>query len=82
MKKMKNLLAVLATAFLAFQSMAQEAGGTYIDSMNVQDSSYMQQDLLKGAEETSSGNTSLYVMVAVVVILIVVFVVLRKKRKK
>lgn len=79
---MRKFLAVLAAAILALPVFAQEQGGTYIDSMNVQDSSYMQQDLLQGTEKTSSGNTSLFIMVAVVIVLIIVFVVLRKKRKK
>ncbi len=82
MKKMKNLMAVIATFILSlpFFAIAQE-GGTYIDSLNVQDSSYMEQDLLAGTETASSNNTAIIIIVAVVIIAVIAFVVLRKKKK-
>jgi LPXTG-motif cell wall-anchored protein len=67
---------------LPFFVIAQEDSGTYIDNLNVQDSSYMEQDLLAGTETASSGNTTIYIIVAVVVVAIVVFVLLKKKKKK
>lgn len=84
MKKMKKIAAGIGAFLLSlpYVLMAQEEG-TYIDNMNVQDSSYMEQDLLAGAEEaSSSGNTAIIIAVAVVVIAAVVFVVLKKKKKK
>jgi LPXTG-motif cell wall-anchored protein len=82
MKKMKKLMAIVASLILSlpFFAVAQE-GGTYIDSLNVQDSSYMQQDLLAGAEPASSGNTTIIIIVAVVIVAVAAFVVLKKKKK-
>ena len=79
---MKKITAIIASIVfgLPFIAGAQE-GGTYIDSLNVQDSSYMQQDLLAGAEPASSGNTIVYIIVAVVIIAVVAFVILKKKKK-
>ena len=83
MKKMKRFAAVIASFILSvpYLLMAQDDGGTYIDNMNVQDSSYMEQDLLADAESASSGNTMVYVIIAVVVIAVVAFVVIKKKKK-
>ncbi|HSM49361.1 MAG TPA: hypothetical protein VK872_16190, partial [Draconibacterium sp.] len=73
---MKKLIGILASFILSlpFFVIAQEDSGTYIDNLNVQDSSYMEQDLLAGTETASSGNTTIYIIVAVVVVAIVVFV--------
>jgi len=82
MKKTRNFLAVIATIIFALPMaiFAQEA--TYIDSLGVQDSAYMNQDFLAGAEQASSSNTGLYAAIAVVVVLVAVFIFLRKKKKK
>lgn len=83
MKKMKRLMAVLASLILSlpFFAVAQDTA-TYIDNLNVQDSSYMEQDLLAGAETASSGSsTTIIIIVAVVVIAVVAFVIMRKKKK-
>ena len=82
MKEMKKLKAIIASLILSlpFMAMAQD-GGTYIDSLNVQDSSYMQQDLLAGTESSSSGNTTIIIVVAVVIIAVGAFVMLKKKKK-
>jgi len=84
MKKMKKLMAVLASLILSlpFFAAAQDTA-TYIDNLNVQDSSYMEQDLLAGAETASSGSssTTIIIIVAVVVIAVVAFVIMRKKKK-
>jgi LPXTG-motif cell wall-anchored protein len=81
---MKKLIGILASFILSlpFFVIAQEDSGTYIDNLNVQDSSYMEQDLLAGTETASSGNTTIYIIVAVVVVAIVAFVLLKKKKKK
>jgi len=79
MKKMRNLMAIVAAIILSVVAKAQDAG-TYIDSLNVQDSSYMQ-PLETAAEETSSGNTAIIGIVVVVLIAVVAFVVIKKKKK-
>ena len=79
MKKMKNLMALIAAVVLSGVAKAQDAG-TYIDSLNVQDSSYMQ-PLTTATEETSSGNTAIIVVVAVIAVAVIAFVFLRKKKK-
>ena len=84
MKKMKNLMATIASIILSlpFIAKAQEDSGTYIDNLNVQDSSYMEQDLLAGTETASSGNTTTIIIVVVVIIAVAAFVILKKKKKK
>ncbi len=85
MKKMKKLMAIFASFILSlpFMAAAQDTA-TYIDNLNVQDSSYMEQDLLAGAETASSSgsnSTTIIIIVVVVVIAVVAFVLLRKKKK-
>lgn len=79
MKKLFALL-VLNVLSLPYMLMAQDDSGTYIDNLNVQDSSYMEQDLLAGSE--GSSNTTVIIIVAVVVIAAVAFFVIKKKKKK
>lgn len=79
MKKMKNFMAMMAAIVLSVVAKAQDAG-TYIDSLNVQDSSYMQ-PLETATEETSSGNTAIIVVVAIVLVIVVAFFVIKKKKK-
>ena len=83
MKKMKKLMALMASIVLSFPFMlAAQDSATYIDNLNVQDSSYMEQDLLAGAETASSGNnTTIIIIVAVVIIAVAVFLFLKKKKK-
>ena len=79
MKKMKNFMAIMAAIVLSVVAKAQDAG-TYIDSLNVQDSSYMQ-PLETTTEKSSSGNLVVIIIVAVALVAVVVFAVLRKKKK-
>jgi LPXTG-motif cell wall-anchored protein len=86
MKRVKQLFAlfVLNILSLPFMVKAQDDEGTYIDNLNAQDSSYMEDDLLAGAEQASgsSNNTTvIIIVVAVVVIAAIVFFVMRKKKK-
>ena len=80
MKTVKRFFALLMLNILSlpYILLAQDEG-TYIDNLEVQDSSYMEQDLLGGAE--SGSNTVIIIIVAVVVVAVVVFLVLRKKKK-
>ncbi len=81
---MKKLIGILASFILSlpFMVSAQDTA-TYIDNLNVQDSSYMEQDLMAGAETASSGSssTTIIIIVAVVVIAIVAFLLMKKKKK-
>ncbi len=81
MKTVKRFfaLAVLGILSLPYILLAQDEG-TYIDNLGVQDSSYMEQDLLAGAEQSGS-NTTIIIIVAVVVVAVVAFFVIRKKKK-
>ncbi len=81
MKTVKRFfaLAVLGILSLPYILLAQDEG-TYIDNLDVQDSSYMEQDLLAGAEQSGS-NTTIIIIVAVVVVAVVAFLVIRKKKK-
>lgn len=81
MKTVKRFFAlvVLGILSLPYILLAQDEG-TYIDNLGVQDSSYMEQDLLAGAEQSGS-NTTIIIIVAVVVVAVVAFFVIRKKKK-
>ncbi len=82
MKRMKRWTAIIASFILSlpYMLMAQDSG-TYIDNLNSQDSSYMQQDISGAAEKSSSGSTAIIIIVVVVVIAVVAFILLRKKKK-
>jgi len=82
MKTMKKLFAflVLNVLSLPYLLFAQDEG-TYIDNLNVQDSSYMEQDLLASAEG-SSNTTVIIIVVAVVVVAAIAFFIIKKKKKK
>ena len=81
MKTVKRIFALLMMNILSlpYILLAQD-GGTYIDNLDVQDSSYMEQDLLTGAEQSGS-NIAIYIIVAVVVVVVVAFLFIRKKKK-
>ena len=85
MKKLKNLFTffVLNILSLPFVLKAQDDEGTYIDNLSTQDSSYMENDLLSGAEQASGGSntTVIIIVVAVIVVAAIVFFVLKKKKK-
>ncbi len=82
MKKIKRLTAIAISFMLSFPYllMAQDEG-TYIDNLNVQDSSYMQQNVAEGAEKSSSGNIAIIIIVAVIIVAVVVFFLMKKKKK-
>jgi len=81
---MKKLMAIFASLILSlpFMAAAQDTA-TYIDNLNVQDSSYMEQDLLAGAETASSGSssTTIIIIVAVIIIAVAAFIIMKKKKK-
>lgn len=82
MKALKNLFATLVAGIMSLPYLlfAQD-DGTYIDNLGVQDSSYMEQDLLaEGTQGTGTGTIVIIIVVVVIVIAAVVYFV--KKRKK
>ncbi|MEE4285918.1 MAG: LPXTG cell wall anchor domain-containing protein [Mariniphaga sp.] len=84
MKTLKRLIATIVAGILSFPYllMAQDEG-TYIDNLGVQDSSYMEQDLLaEGTQSSGSGNTVIIIVVVVIVIAALGYLVMKKKKKK
>lgn len=77
---MKKLFALLMLNILSLPYLMAQDEGTYIDNLNVQDSSYLDEDLLTGASQ-SSNSTVIIIVVAVVVIAAGVFFYLKKKKK-
>ena len=82
MKSLKKLTALVASFMLSlpYLLMAQD-DGTYIEDLNLQDSSYMDPSLATTSESTSSGNTTIIIIVAVVVIVAIIFFLMKKKKK-
>jgi LPXTG-motif cell wall-anchored protein len=81
MKILEKISAFVILVLLRMPNLLAQDEGTYIDNLNIQDSSYMQQDALAGAEQTSGSNTTVIIIVAIVVIAVVAFFLLRKKKK-
>lgn len=84
MKKVKNLFALFVLNLLSLPYiLSAQDEGTYIDNLNAQDSSYMEDDLLAGAEQASGGSntTVIIIVIAVVVVAAIAFFVLKKKKK-
>ena len=83
MKTLKRFIATIVTGILSFPYLlvAQDEG-TYIDNLGVQDSSYMEQDLLaEGTKSSGSGTTVIIIVVIVIVIAAVGYLVMKKKKK-
>ena len=82
MKSLKKLTAIVASFMLSlpYLLMAQD-DGTYIEDLNLQDSSYMDPSLAANSESTSSGNSTVYLIIAIVIIAAVIFFLIKKKKK-
>jgi LPXTG-motif cell wall-anchored protein len=83
MKALKRFFATIVAGILSFPYllMAQDEG-TYIDNLGVQDSSYMEQDLLADtAQSSGSGTTVILIVVVVIVVAAIAFFALKKKKK-
>ena len=78
---MRRLFALLMLNILSLPYLMAQDGGTYIDNLNVQDSSYLEPELLTDAVESSNSSTTIIIVVAVVVIAAGVFFFLKKKKK-
>jgi LPXTG-motif cell wall-anchored protein len=83
MKAFKRFFATIVAGILSFPYllMAQDEG-TYIDNLGVQDSSYMEQDLLaESAQSSGSGTTVIIIVVVVILLAAVAFFIMKKKKK-
>ena len=81
MKTVKRFFALLMLNILSLPYiLSAQDDGTYIDNLGVQDSSYMEQDLLAGAEQSGS-NTMIYIIVAIVLVAVGAFIIIKKKKK-
>ncbi|RIH65880.1 hypothetical protein D1164_06325 [Mariniphaga sediminis] len=82
MKALKRSLAAFVAGILSLPYLlVAQNEGTYIDNLGVQDSSYMEQDLLaEGTQSSGSGSTVIIIVVVVVVVAVAYF--LMKKKKK
>lgn len=80
---MKRFIATIVTGIFSFPYLlvAQDEG-TYIDNLSVQDSSYLEQDLLaEGVQRSGSGTTAIIIVVAVIIIAVVGYLVIKKRKK-
>nr|WP_319572645.1 LPXTG cell wall anchor domain-containing protein [uncultured Draconibacterium sp.] len=81
---MKRVIAMIGLFIMSLPTMllmAQDQG-TYIDNLGAQDSSYLEEVPLAGAEQASGSNsTVIIVVVAIVVIAAAVFFFMKKKKK-
>ena len=82
MKRMKRLAAIVASFMLGlpYFLMAQD-DGTYIEDLNLQDSSYMDPSLAPATESSSSAPWGLIIVIVVIVVAAVVFFLMKKKKK-
>ena len=82
MKKMKRLTAIVVSFMLGlpYLLIAQDSG-TYIEDLNTQDSSYMNQSMAPASDSSSSGNTAIIIVIAVVVVAAIIFFLMKKKKK-
>ena len=83
MKTLKRFIVTIVAGILSFPYllMAQD-DGTYIDNLGVQDSSYMEQDMLaEGAKSSGSGSTVIIIVIVVIVIAVVGYLAMKKRKK-
>ena len=80
---MKRVIAMIGLFIMSLPTMllmAQDQG-TYIDNLGAQDSSYLEEVPLAGAEQASGNSTVIIIVVAVVVIAAAIFFFMKKKKK-
>jgi hypothetical protein len=83
MKTLQRLIATIVAGILSipYLVVAQDQG-TYIDNLGVQDSSYMEQDMLaEGAAQGSGAGTVVWIIIAVIIIIAVVAFFIRRRKK-
>jgi cytochrome bd-type quinol oxidase subunit 2 len=82
MKTLQRFIATFVAGILSLPYMlvAQDEG-TYIDNLGVQDSSYMEEDLLAEGAQSSGSGTTIIIVVVVVVVIAVAYFIMKKKKK-
>ena len=83
MKTIKKMSATLVAGIMSlpYLLMAQDEGN-YIDNMQGQDSTYLDQEMVaEGAQNSGSGTTVIIIIAVVVVIAVIAFLSMRKKKK-
>lgn len=82
MKTLQRFIATFVAGILSLPYMlvAQDEG-TYIDNLGVQDSSYMEEDLLAEGAQSSGSGTTVIIIVVVVVVVAVAYFIMKKKKK-
>jgi cytochrome bd-type quinol oxidase subunit 2 len=82
MKTLQRFIATFVAGILSLPYMlvAQDEG-TYIDNLGVQDSSYMEEDLLAEGAQSSGSGTTVIIIVVVVVVVVVAYFIMKKKKK-
>ena len=83
MKACKRFFATIVAGILSFPYllMAQDEG-TYIDNLGVQDSSYMEKELLAESAKSSGSGTTIIIIVVVVILIDAIALFTMKKKKK
>ena len=83
MKAIKKIFATLFTGLMSFPFvLTAQNEATYIDNLGVQDSSYMETDLLNEAQNSGSGTTVIIIFAIVLVVLADIFLLMKKKKTK
>ena len=83
MKAIKRIFTTLLTGLMSIPFiLTAQNDATYIDNLGVQDSSYMETDLLNEAQKSGSGTTVILIIAIVIVVLAVVFFLMKKKKSK
>ncbi len=84
MKTLEKLAASILVGILSFPYMLfAQNEGTYIDNLGVQDSSYMEQDVLaEGTQGSGTGTIVLIIVVIIIVIGAVAYFVRKRKDQK
>jgi subtilase family serine protease len=82
MKTLQRLIATIVAGILSFPYLvvAQDQG-TYIDNLGVQDSSYMEQDMLAEGVQGSGSGTVVWIIIAVIIIIAVVAFFVKRRKK-
>jgi hypothetical protein len=82
MKTLKHIIATIVAGILNMPLLlvAQDQG-TYIDNLGVQDSSYMEQNLLAEGAQASATGTVIWIIIAVILIVAAIAFFVRRKGK-
>lgn len=82
MKRAQKLISMIVLGFFTFPVwLFAQNEGTYIDNLGVQDSSYMEEDLITGSAQSSGSNTTILVVAALIAVAAIVFFLLKRKKK-